>query len=99
MAHRGVSARSLGRRAICFNRFVPHSQTREYVRRHMQRVGYPWRDIIVKLGCSQAALSELRIIVGMDQVMNDSGMVRFLFPELFQYAGSLKLFRQARVVR
>src|SRR5215472_15227682 len=35
----------------------------------------------------------------MDQVMNNPGMVRVLFPKLFQYACSLKLFRQARVVR
>ena len=65
----------------------------------MQRVRHPWRDGIICLGCGQAALSELRIIVGMDQVMNDPGMFRVLFPELFQYAGGLKLFRQACVVR
>jgi len=35
----------------------------------------------------------------MDQVMNDSGMVRVSFPELLQDAGSLKLFRQACIVR
>ena len=57
----------------------------------MQRVRHPRRDGIIRLGCGQAALSELRIIVGMDQVMNDSGMVSILFPELFQDAGSLKL--------
>ena len=57
----------------------------------MQRVRHPWRDGIIGLGCGQAALSELRIIVGMDQVMDDPGVVSILFPELFQDACSLKL--------
>ena len=57
----------------------------------MQRVRHPRRDGIICLGCGQAALSELRIIVGMDQVMNDPGMVSILFPELFQDACRLKL--------
>ncbi len=35
----------------------------------------------------------------MDQVVNHSGMVSVLFPEFFQYACSLNLLRQARVVR
>ncbi len=65
----------------------------------MQRVRHPRRDGIICLGCGQAALSELRIIVGMDQVVNHSGMVSVLFPEFFQYACSLNLLRQARVVR
>src|SRR5438477_12235034 len=65
----------------------------------MQRMRHPWRNIIMTLGRSQSALCGLRIIVGMDEVMNDSRMVRVLFPQLFQHAGSLKLLRQARVVR
>src|SRR5438046_10172313 len=65
----------------------------------MQRVWHPWRNVIVALGRSQSALCGLRIIVGMDEVMNDSRMVRVLFPQLFQHAGSLKLLRQARIVR
>jgi len=55
----------------------------------VQRVGHPWRDGIICLGCGQSALSELRIVVGMDQVMDDPGVVSILFSELFQDAGSL----------
>jgi hypothetical protein len=76
----------LRRSAIRGDRFIPHPETRKDVRRHMQRVRHPRRDRIICLGCGQAALSELRIIVGMDQVMNDPGMVRVLFPEFFQDA-------------
>src|SRR5438045_9195115 len=65
----------------------------------MQRVWHPWRNFIVTLGRNQSPLGQLRIIVGMDEVMDDSRMVRILFPQLFQHAGSLKLLRQARVVR
>src|SRR5207248_6308588 len=48
---------------------------------------------------SQTALGQLRIIVAMNQVMNDTGMVCVLFPELFQDRGCLTLFRQTCVVR
>src|SRR5207248_10704391 len=65
----------------------------------MQRVWHSWRNFVVTLGRNQSAFGKLRIIVGMDEVMDDSRMVRILFPQLFQHAGSLKLLRQARVVR
>jgi hypothetical protein len=35
----------------------------------------------------------------MNQVMNDSGMIGVLFPELFQNAGCFELLRQTCVVR
>src|SRR5438132_14305705 len=65
----------------------------------MQRVRHPWRDRIVSFRRGESALRELRIIVGMDQVVNHSGMVRVLFPELFQYAGCFTLFLSSGVVR
>src|SRR5215469_2824377 len=65
----------------------------------MERVRHPRCDGSVTLRSGESALCKLRIIVGMDQVMNDAGMIRVLFPQLFQYAGRLKLFRQAHVVR
>src|SRR6266567_2275261 len=99
MAHRRVSARSFGRSSIGSYGFIPHRQTRKDVRWHMQRVRYPWRDGIITLGRGQSALGERGIIVAMDQVMNDAGMVCVLFPELFQDGGCLKLLRQTRVIR
>src|SRR5439155_3979973 len=65
----------------------------------MQRVWHPWRNVIVSLCRNQSALGQLMIIVGMDEVMDDSRMVRILFPQLFQHVGSLELLRQTRVVR
>src|SRR2546430_3705185 len=59
---------------------------------------HPWRDRIISFRRGESALRELRIIVAMDQVMNDAGMIGVLFPELFQDGGCLKLFRQTSVV-
>src|SRR6266516_2759100 len=63
----------------------------------MQRVRHPWRDGSITSGRGQSAFGERRIIVAMDQVMNDAGMVRILFPQLFKNGGCLELFRQTRV--
>src|SRR5438874_8380450 len=59
---------------------------------------HPWRDRIISFRRGESALRELRIIVAMDQVMNDAGMIGVLFPELFQDGSCLKLFRQTSVV-
>src|SRR5262249_18315070 len=99
VAHGCVSARSFSRSSIRSNGFIPHPQTRENVRWHVQRVRYPGRDGSVPLCRSESALGERRIIVTMDQVMNDPGMVWVFFPQLFQDRTCLKLFRQACVVR
>jgi len=76
----------------------PTYPTREDVRRHVQRMRYPWRDGIITLRGGQSTLSERRVVVTMNQVMNDTGMVCILFPQLFEGSGCLELLRQARVI-
>jgi len=98
MAHGRVCARSFSRNSIRGDRFIPHTQTREDVRRHVQRMRYPWRDGIITLRGGQSTLSERRVVVTMNQVMNDTGMVCILFPQLFEGSGCLELLRQARVI-
>src|SRR4029077_17796766 len=98
MAHSRISARSLGRSSIRSDGLIPHSQTRKDVRWHVERVRYPRRDGSITLSSGQAALGERRIIVAMDQIMNDAGMICVLFPQLFQDGGCLELLRQTRVV-
>src|SRR5216117_1826592 len=98
MAHSRVSARCLSGSLVGSDGFVPHPETSEDVRRHVQRVRYPWRNRIISPGRSQSTLGQRGIIVAMDQVMNYAGMVRVLFPQLFQDGGRLKLFRQTRVI-
>src|SRR5439155_1874284 len=99
MAHSRVSARCLSGSLVGSDGFVPHSEPSEDVRRHMQRVRYPWRNRIISPGRSQSALSQRGVIVAMDQVMNYAGMVWVLFPQLFQNGGCLQLLRQPRVTR
>src|SRR6266481_10104869 len=98
MAHSRVSARSFGRSLIRSDRFVPHAQTREDVRWHVLGVRHPLRDGSITLSGGQSALGERRVIVAMDQIMNDAGMICVLFPQLFQNGGCLELLRQTRVV-
>ena len=69
------------------------------MRRHVERVRHPWRNRSITLRGAEPALSQCRIIVAMDQVMNDTRMIWVLFPKLFEDDGCLELFRQARVVR
>src|ERR1041384_4071594 len=99
MPHGSVTTRSFSGGAIRGDGFIPHSQAGKNMRRHMERVRHPWRDIIIRLGCSQAAVCELRVIVSVNQVMNDSRMIRVLFPELFQDTRCFQLLRQSCVVR
>src|SRR5207249_11297050 len=72
--------------------------TREDVRRHVQSMRNPWRDGIITSCCSQSALGEHRIVVTMDQVMNDAGMICVLFPQFFEDGGCLELLRQTGVI-
>ena len=94
-----ISARSFGRSLIRSDRFIPHPQTCKDVRRHVQRVRHPWRDRSITLRSGEPALGQRRIVVAMDQVMNDTRVIWVLFPKLFEDGGCLELFRQARVVR
>ena len=97
MAHSRVGARSFGRSLIRSDGFVPHAQTREDVRWHVQRMRHPRRNRIISSGRGQSTLGEMGIIVAMDQVMNHAGMVWVLFPQLFQDGSCLQLFRQTGV--
>src|SRR4029453_18400692 len=67
--------------------------------RDKQRVRYPRRDGSITLRRGQSALGKSRIIVAMNQVMNDARMVGILLPQLFKDGGCLELFREACVVR
>src|SRR5581483_3873159 len=63
-----------------------------------QRMRHPWSDGGVSLRGGQSALSERRIIIAMDQVVNDTRMIGVVFPKFFEDGGCLELFRQACVV-
>src|SRR5205085_8319607 len=87
------------RSSIRSDRFIPHPQTCEDVRRHVQRVRHPWRNRSITLRGGESALGQRRIVVAVDQVMNETRMIWVLFPKLFEDGGCLEVFRQARVVK
>ncbi len=65
----------------------------------MQGVRNPRRDGTVASGGGQSALGERWIIVAMDQIVGDAGMVRVFLPQLFQESSRLQLVGQSRVSR
>ena len=69
------------------------------MRRHVQRMRDPGRDRSVGICCPQSARGERGIIVTVDKIMGDAGMVRILGPKLFEDFRRRELVRQASVVR
>src|SRR5437899_2107305 len=98
VAHRRVSMRGVGGRAIRSDGFIPHSETSEDVRWHVQSVRYPWRERAITLGRGQSAFGERRVVVAMDEIMNNAGMVRVLLPQLFQDGRRFELLGQSCVI-
>ena len=66
-------ARSLDVRC---DRFLPVADAREDVRRHVLGVGGGGRDLGVAPRRIEALLGDRRIVVEVDQVMRDAGMLR-----------------------
>src|SRR4029453_19122230 len=60
-------------------------------------MGHPRRDGIIALCRSESALGKGRIVVAMNQVVNDAGMICVLFPQLFEDGCRLELLRQTCV--
>ena len=61
------------------------------MRWHVQGVGNPRRDRTVTAGGSQSALRVRRIIVAMDQIVGDAGMLGIFLPQLFEDAQRLRV--------
>src|SRR5438874_9813159 len=91
MSHCSVSARGIGGRAISRDGFFPHAKTREDVRWHVQGMRNPRCDGTVAPGGSQPALRQCWIVVAVNQIVSDAGMVRVFLPQLFQESSGLKL--------
>src|SRR5205823_3047164 len=91
MSHCSVSARGIGGRAISRDGFFPHAKTREDVRWHVQGMRNPRCDGTVAPGGSQPALGQCGIVVTMNQIVGDAGMVGVFRPQLFENTSSLKL--------
>ncbi len=68
---------------------LPEADAGEDVRWHVQGVGSCGRDLRIAAGCGQAELRELRLVVGMDQVMGHAGMLGLSGEEFLQNRRSL----------
>jgi hypothetical protein len=72
-------------------------KAREDMRWHVQGVGNPRSDGTVAPGGRQSALGECWIIVAVDQIVGDAGMLRIFLPQFFQETSRLQLIGQRRV--
>src|SRR2546429_8854134 len=82
----GVATVSYGRQ-IGIDVFLPHSQTGEDVRWHVQSVRSCGSNLRVAPRRRKSQLGHSRIVVRMNQVMRYSWMVRLQQEQLFQDSG------------
>ena len=69
---------------IRVDRFLPHPEAGEDVRRHVQRMRHIGRDLGVTNRRIEPGLGKLRRVVAVDQVVHDTRMVRLFLPDLVQ---------------
>ena len=77
---------------------LPEANARENVRGHVQGVGRGGRDLGVTAGGGNAELGQLRLVVGVNQIMRDSGMVGFAGKQRFENGGGLFAVGESLVV-
>ena len=68
--------RGARRRDVRRDRFIPIADAREDVRRHVLGMGGRGRDLGVTPGRIEALLRDRGVIIQMDQIMRDAGMLR-----------------------
>lgn len=61
---------------ICCSRLIPITEPREYVRRHMQSVRHGCSRLRIRACRWQSLFCVDGVIVGMNQIMQHTGMVR-----------------------
>jgi hypothetical protein len=67
-----------GRALVGCGRFLPGADAGENVRGHVQRVRCGGRDLGVTLGGGQSLCRDRRVVIGVDEVVRDTRMVRVL---------------------
>ena len=71
--------------------FVPKADAREDMRWHVLGVGRRRRDFRVTLGCLKAFLRERRIVVEMDEIVGDAGVLGLALEDRFQQRRAFEL--------
>ena len=77
---------------------LPQPDAGEDVRRHVQGVRSRGRDLRVAAGSRQAQLGQLRLVVGMNQIVGHTGMVGLSGEEFLQNRRGSLAIRESRVV-
>ena len=78
-------------RAVGVDRLLPETEAREDVRRHVLRVRHGRRDLRVAPRSAEPARGQGRIVIAVDDVVRDAGMVRLLGQDLLEDRARLQL--------
>ena len=97
-AHSSGFARGRDRGEVGVDIVLPEADAGEDVRRHVQGVRRGGRDLRVAAGGGQSELRELRLIVGVDQVVGHAGMVGLGGEKFFENRGGLLAIGEGGVV-
>ena len=99
LRRRARLARSVGRQDVRVDRLLPRADTREGVRRHVQRVRRRRRDLRVAARRAQRVIGQRRHVVAVDDVVRDARMIGLLGVELLEDRPGLQLIRVRLVGR
>ena len=91
---RGADGRTIGG-----NRFLPITHAGKDVRRHVQPVRRRGGDFGITLCRFEPLIRDRRIIVGVNQVMSDAGVIRLALEDRLQDRCGLELVRIGLVCR
>ena len=94
-----LGLRRLDRGDVGGDRLLPIADARVDVRRHVLGVRRGRRDLGIAVGGVEALLGERRIVVEVDQVVRDAGMLRQALGDRLEDRGALGLLRVGLVVR
>ncbi len=97
-AHGRHFARRGNRGEVGIDVVLPQADAGEDVRWHMQRVRSGGRDLRITARGGNAELRQLRLVVAVDQVMRDSGMIGLGGEKFFENGGRLLAIGERRVM-
>ena len=99
-AERRLLEFGLGRQvrgAVAFDHLRPQAETREDVRRHVQRMRHRGGNGGVGARIGQAFLGQFGIVVGVDQVVRHAGVVGIFLEQRLENGGRLELVGEGLV--
>jgi len=91
VAGQAIFLRRCCRSEIGVDRFLPQTEADKNVRGHVQSVRRVWRDFRVAAGCIERERSQSRVVIAMDDVMGEAGMLGMFCKKWFENGAGFPL--------